>query len=61
MDDVNGLNLEEVKREVERDYVITGPKAALFLLALVKEEALFEKLKLHEGYELVVRKRRGPA
>jgi len=69
MDEIDRLDLEEIKRDVKRDCVITGPKAALFLLALAKEEgkgcrtakSLFNKLGLHKKYELVVRRKRGPA
>lgn len=65
---VSALDLKEIKREVEQDVVITGPKAALFLLALVKEKgkgcrtvkSLVNKLKLDKGYELTMRKRREP-
>lgn len=60
-------DVEMVKRMVEEDVVITGAKAALFLCDLAKTkgkgcrtvDSLFNKLKLHEGYELTMRKRRG--
>jgi len=68
MAEIDELDLKAIQRDVKKDVVITGPRAALFLLALVKEEgkgcrtvkSLFDKLELHKKYELVVRRKRGP-
>lgn len=60
----NDLFLDEIQGDIETGAVVTGPKAALFLCYLFKTkgkdcrtvESRFKKLKLHENYELVIRK-----
>lgn len=69
MTEFSKLDLKKVKSIVKQDVVITGSTAAFFLCHLIKTEgkgcrtveALFNKLKLSERYELVVRRKRGMA
>jgi hypothetical protein len=63
----NDLPIKEVKEEIECGVVVTGAKAALFLCDLIKTKGkgtrtvrgLYNKVKLHENYELTLRKRYG--